>query len=236
MNELRTSFHQKLADLSANVNRLGFEVVDLIPRTTRALLDSNLADASEIMAIDGRINIEVQGLEERAITIIALEGPVAIDLRRLVATLRIIDEVGRSADLLANICKANRRLYGHSLAERIALVISAMSEQASLLYRSAIESFVDQDAVKASLIDEMDSYLDALQRQFVQTIFDVHADGELQLEEAVQFAMIARFYERIGDHAVNIAGRVMYLVTGELPEHKGAELYRIRGTVPKPEA
>ena len=234
MAELRSSFHQKLAELSDEVVRLGREVIELIPRTAKALLDSDLADAGEIMVIDGRINIEVQGLEERALTIIALEGPVAIDLRRLVATLRIIDEVGRSADLLANVCKANRRLYGHRIADRVAAVVAGMAEQAELLYRSAIDAYVEQDAAKAAMVDEMDSFLDSLQRQLIQTVFDAHADGEVQLEEAVQFAMIARFFERIGDHAVNIAGRVLYLVTGALPEHKGAEAYRIRGELPKP--
>ncbi|HRE03124.1 MAG TPA: PhoU domain-containing protein, partial [Ilumatobacteraceae bacterium] len=74
----------------------------------------------------------------------------------------------------------------------------------------------------------MDNYLDALQKQFVQAIFESHARGNIDLQVAVQLAVVARFFERIGDHAVNIGERVRYVVTGWLPEHRGAARYRSR--------
>jgi phosphate transport system protein len=84
----------------------------------------------------------------------------------------------------------------------------------------------------------MDSYLDALQKQFIQAIFEVHALGKIDLQTAVQLAMVARFYERIGDHAVNIGERVRYVITGWLPELKGAARYRASvdatGEIPYP--
>ncbi len=81
----------------------------------------------------------------------------------------------------------------------------------------------------AAAIDDMDSFLDGLQREFVRTIFENHAGEKIDLQVAIQMAMVARFYERIGDHAVNIGERVQYLVTGWLPEHKGAARYRSSG-------
>ena len=74
----------------------------------------------------------------------------------------------------------------------------------------------------------MDSLLDGLQREFIQVIFESHAAGRIDLQVAVQLAVVARFYERIGDHAVNIGERVRYVVTGWLPEHDGAARYRAR--------
>ena len=74
----------------------------------------------------------------------------------------------------------------------------------------------------------MDSYLDSLQKQFVQAIFESHAGGRIDLQVAVQLAMVARFYERIGDHAVTIGQRVQFIITGWLPENKGAERFRNR--------
>jgi phosphate transport system protein len=68
----------------------------------------------------------------------------------------------------------------------------------------------------------MDSYLDSLQRQFVQAIFESHAAGSIDLQVAIQLAVVARFYERIGDHAVNIGERVLFIVSGWRPENKGA--------------
>ena len=74
----------------------------------------------------------------------------------------------------------------------------------------------------------MDSFLDDLQRQFIQAIFESHAAGRIDLQVAIQLAVVARFYERIGDHAVNIGEKVRYEVSGWLPEHSGAERFRSR--------
>jgi len=102
---------------------------------------------------------------------------------------------------------------------------------------AAIESFVENDAAKAAAIDDMDSYLDGLQKQFVQAIFESHAAGRIDLQVAVQLAVVARFYERIGDHAVNVGERVRFVITGWLPEHHGAQRFRLRvdetGEIPK---
>jgi phosphate transport system protein len=144
----------------------------------------------------------------------------------VVAALKIIGEVERSADLAVNICKATRRIYGHELDPRIRGLIARMGEQAQTLYRAAVDAYVHRDAAKAAAIDDMDSLLDGLQRDFYQAIFETHAAGRTDLQVAVQLAMIARFYERIGDHAVNIGERVLYMVTGWLPEHAGAARFR----------
>ena len=94
------------------------------------------------------------------------------------------------------------------------------------MYAAAIESFVEKDDSKAAALDDMDSYLDALHKQFIQAIFESHAAGRIDLQVAVQLAVVARFYERIGDHAVVIGERVRFMVTGWMPEHKGAERHR----------
>ena len=142
---------------------------------------------------------------------------MASDLRQLIALLKMIAEVERSADLLCNICKAARRIYGHDLDPKLRGIISRMGEQAQQLYAAAIESYVENDAAKAAAIDDMDNYLDGLQKQFIQAIFESHAAGRIDLQVAVQLAVVARFYERIGDHAVNIGERVRYIVTGGCP-------------------
>ena len=142
--------------------------------------------------------------------------------------MKMIAEVERSADLVCNICKAARRIYGHQLDPSLRGIISRMGEQAQQLYIAAIEAFVENDAAKAAAIDDMDSYLDGLQKQFVQAIFESHAAGRIDLQVAVQLAVVARFYERIGDHAVNVGERVRFVITGWLPEHQGAARFRLR--------
>jgi phosphate transport system protein len=228
MDELRKGFHHDVASARDELIRLAATVTELIPRGTAVLLDGDLEGADYIIRGDDEIDARSLDLEESCYQILALQAPVASDLRQIVALLKMVAEIERSADLVCNICKAARRIYGHDLDPKLRGIISHMSEQAVQLYTAAIESFVENDAAKAAAIDDMDSFLDSLQRQFIQAIFESHAAGRIDLQVAVQLAVVARFYERIGDHAVNIGERVRYVVTGWLPEHRGASRYRQR--------
>jgi len=240
MNELRKSFHHDLDDVRAELVHLAAFVTEAIPRATNILLTGDLEGADYIISGDDEIDARALDLEDRCVQILALQSPVATDLRQILAALRMIAEVERSADLVCNICKAARRIYGHQLDPSLRGIITRMGEQAQQLYIAAIEAFVENDAAKAAAIDDMDNYLDALQKQFVQAIFESHSAGNIDLQVAVQLAVVARFYERIGDHAVNIGERVRFVVTGWMPEHRGAARYRSRtddtGQVPLPNA
>ena len=88
--------------------------------------------------------------------------------------------------------------------------------------RIAIDAYDERDEGKAAALDDMDDRLDALHKQYIQAIFLSNRAGNLDMEAGVQLALIGRYYERIGDHAVNIGERVRYMVSGWLPEHTGA--------------
>ena len=113
-------------------------------------------------------------------------------------------------------------------ARTIDLEVLKMSEQARHLFSEATSAYMTMDAPRAAAIDDMDSFLDDLQRQFIQAIFESHAAGRIDLQVAIQLAVVARFYERIGDHAVNIGEKVRFQVTGLPPEHSGAARHRQR--------
>ena len=101
-----------------------------------------------------------------------------------------------------------------------------------------MEAFQENNAAKAAAIDDMDSFLDGLHRRFIAEIFEIHAGEAIDLQVAVQLAMVARFYERIGDHAVNVGERTRFIVTGWKPEFKGAARHHARldasGGIPRP--
>jgi phosphate transport system protein len=223
--ELRKSFHHELESAREELALLAATVTELIPRATAILLQSDLEGADYLIRGDTEINHRAIDLEERCYRMIALQAPVATDLRQVMSLVRMVAEIERSADLCANICKAARRIWGHDLDPKLRGIISAMGGQAKQLYSAAIDAFVETDLAKASAIDDMDSYLDGLQKQFVQAIFESHAAGRIDLQVAVQLAMVARFYERIGDHAVTIGERVQFIITGWLPDSKGAGRY-----------
>ena len=93
-----------------------------------------------------------------------------------------------------------------------------MADESVRLFRLAMDAYADGDADLAGALDDMDDRLDQLHRDYIQAILELYADVR-DVQAAVQLALVGRYYERIGDHAVNIGERVQYMVTGWLPEH-----------------
>lgn len=228
MDELRKTFHQELDAIRDQVIRLGASVIEAVPRATGVLLSGDLEGADYLVQSDDEIDARAVEIEDQCFQQLALQAPVAGDLRQLVSIIKITGELERSADLAVNICKGARRIYGHDIDPVLRGLISKMSEQAQQLFMAAIDAFETSDAAKAAAIDDMDSFLDGLHRQFIQEIFESHARGKMDVQVAVQLAIIGRFYERIGDHAVNVGERTQFILTGFVPEHRGAARFKAR--------
>ncbi|HAP76787.1 MAG TPA: phosphate transport system regulatory protein PhoU [Acidimicrobiaceae bacterium] len=221
MNELRKAFHADLETARSQVVRMAATVVETVGRATAVLLDGDLETAEYVIRGDAELDARAVECEEHCIEILALQAPVAGDLRQVLAIMKMISDIERSGDLAAGICKATRRIYGHhELEPKLRGLITKMGEQAQTIYKAAIEAFQENDVAKAAAVDDMDAYLDALQKQFIQAMFECSAAGKLDIQEAIELAKVARFYERIGDHAVHIAERVRYVLTGWLPDHR----------------
>ena len=229
--DLRQEFHAELDTVRSDISRLGAYVVELIPRVTDILLQQDLEGAEYVLRADVDIDVRTHDVEERALTMLALQAPVAGDLRAIAAALRLAPEIERSADLCCNIAKAARRIYGHDLDPKLRGGIQRMSDQAQQEYREAVEAYLNVDAARAAAIGDMDELLDQIHREFIAQIFETHADSALDLQVAVQLALIGRFYERLGDHAVNISKRVVYIATGWVPEHVSDDRQRAQAAV-----
>ena len=230
--ERRLEFHDALDHVRTELVRLGAMASETIARGTDALLAKDLHAAQQLIDNDDELdNLSLQ-IEEDCYRLLALQNPVASDLRFIICTIRLVSELERSADLMVNVCKATRRLYDVEIDPRLRGLISAMGHEADLLTRRAIDAYVDSDDALGSALDDMDNRLDDLQVDYVEAIFETHQQATLELRAAVQLAMIGRYYERSGDHAVNMGERVTYMVTGWLPEHTGVarlDLRRRRG-------
>lgn len=229
--ELRPEFHSALEAVRNDIARLGAFVVELIPRVTEILLQQDLEGAEYVLRGDLDIDTRTHDVEERALTMLALQAPVAGDLREVAAALRLAPEIERSADLCCNIAKAARRIYGHELDPKLRGGIQRMSDQAQQEYREAVEAYLSVDAVRAAAIGDMDELLDQMHREFISQIFETHANSAIDLQVAVQLALIGRFYERLGDHAVNISKRIVYIATGWVPEHASDDRLRAQAVV-----
>ncbi len=226
--EHRVDYRESLDRVRSEVVRLGAMTGETIARGTDALLAKDLHAAQLLIDDDDEVDDISLQIEEDCYRLLALQNPVASDLRFIICSIRMTSELERSADLMVNVCKAARRLYDVDIDPRLRGLIDGMSREAASLTRMALDAYADADASLGSALDDMDNRLDELQVDYVETIFQTHQAAGIELRAAVQLAMIGRYYERIGDHAVNMGQRVQYMVTGWLPEHTGVARLDLR--------
>jgi phosphate transport system protein len=228
MAEQRKTFHQELDEIRDEIVQLAALVSEFIPRGTDLLLANDMKGALALIEADDEIDALTLKIEEQCYHVLALQQPMASDLRSIVTAVWLTGELERSGDLMVNVAKAARRIYGANLDPRLRGLIERMSEEAARLLKLAIDAYVERNASLGAALDDIDDGLDQLHRDYIEAIFESHAEHDLGLQAAVQLALIGRYYERIGDHAVNIGQRVQYMVTGWLPEQTGAARLRAR--------
>ncbi len=226
--EYRKSYHAELDRLREELVRLAALVGDVVVRGTEALLRYDMDAAAEVIAGDDELDACSIDVEERCFRLLALQQPMASDLRAIVASLKINADLERSGDLMVNVAKGARRMYGVELPPRLRGLIQQLADEAVRMVGLAADAYADRNGPLGAALRDIDDRLDLLQSEFVEAIFQAHSAGEINLQAAVQLAMICRYYERVGDHAVNVGERVSFMVDGQLPEHTGAARVKAR--------
>lgn len=213
----RKTFHEQLDELRIDVIRLAALTTEAIAGGTEALLEGDLAAAERVIENDDEIDDLTHSVEDRTFLLLARQQPLATDLRFLVTVMRVAHELERSADLMVNVAKTTRRLYPHQLDPKLRGIIDRMGSQASTQTRVAIDAFADADPDWAAALADMDDQMDELTKSLFRHILASDSNDEAAVLLAVQMALVGRHYERIADHAVTIAERVGFMVTGEHP-------------------
>jgi phosphate transport system protein len=213
--EARKAFAEELLELRGDVIRLGALITEAVAAGTQALLDADLGAAERVVEQDSVIDELAYAIEDHCFVLIARQQPMASDLRMVLAVLRIGHELERSGDLMKSVVKATRQLYPHSIDPKLRGIISRMGEQSGSEIRIAIDAFADNDPTRAAAVFDMDDVMDDLTKSLFRYIMSREgAVDEGQLLESVQLALVGRHYERIADHAVNVADRVVFVATG----------------------
>lgn len=212
MSELRRGFHDGLADVRSRVDAMGAVVVAGIGYATTALLEGDVDLASVVIAGDSEIDALYPGVESDVFELVATQSPVGRDLRFLIATLRVAMEIERSGDLVASIGKRVATLDPVTLTPAVRLLLSAMGEGASAMFSAAAAAYATLDGETARRLPAEDDAMDDLHRRLLHELFE--ASGPVG--SVVELGLIARFYERIADHAVVIAERVCFVVDGSM--------------------
>jgi phosphate transport system protein len=213
MTEIRKQFHDELDDLVRQVVELGRMANFAIDRGTLAFVGGDLQAAEEVIAGDRAIDDLTQSIELKAFDLVARQQPTAIDLRVLVTIMREIREIERAGDNMVNIVKATRRMHPSELADEPRDIVMRMRSQAMLQLNEAVSAFAERDLAKAAALPDMDDVMDDLQKMLFRWLFDEGARSET-VQHSVQLALVGRYFERIADHAVNLAERVPFMVSG----------------------
>ena len=213
---MRDSYHEQLDDILAELERMTRTVSTAVRRSTAALLEADIRRAEEVIAADIQLDAAGEGVEEKVFELMARQSPVANELRMLVAALRMVADLERMGDLAAHVSKIARMRYpAAAIPAELHDVIEEMGAVAGKMVDAAGDVISSRDVEAAGKLESTDDQMDQLRtNQFRLMMDDAWPHG---VEVAVDMALLSRYYERISDHAVAMARRVVYLVTGELP-------------------
>jgi phosphate transport system protein len=216
---MRDAFHEDLDRISDQLVEMTRLVSSAMARATTALLDADITLAEQVIENDARIDALREDLDMRAIDLLARQQPVATDLRIVVTAMRMSSDIERMGDLARHVAKVARLRYPHSAVPAdLRATILQMGQVAERIVEKAGSIIAAKDAQAALTLEKDDDAMDDLHRElFARLADDTWPHGT---ETAVDITLVGRYYERFADHAVSVARRVIFLVTGEWePEH-----------------
>lgn len=211
--ELRRGFHDDLAELQARVERMASVVVEGVGQATTALLENDPEAASAVVASDALIDELYPTVEVGVFGLVARQAPVARDLRFLMATMRAAMAIERSGDLVASIARRVTMIDPAALTPPVRLLLADIGVRTSALFRAAAGAYSVLDADRARSLRADDDAVDAIQLRLFDELYRAAPE---HVASAVELGLVARFYERIADHAVVIAERVLFVVDGAM--------------------
>ncbi|GAA2137495.1 phosphate signaling complex protein PhoU [Nocardioides koreensis] len=213
---MRDVFHEELDSVFDDLSGIAGRVEDAVRLATSALLTGDAETAERVISADVDIDRARERVEDKAFSLLSLQQPVAGDLRTIVAALRMVSELERMGDLSVHVAKIARLRTPHvAVPEEVRPTMSRMAEVAEDMVAQLLQIITGRDVEAAIELGRDDEEMDQLRRtSFTELLSDDWSHG---VEAAVDIALLGRYYERIADHAVSVANRVVFVVTGQNP-------------------
>ncbi len=211
---MRNVYAEQLASIDDDLQSMTRLVQQSVSRATHALLSADPEVADQVVAGDAQIDLFRDRIEDRVFELLSLQQPVAGDLRLLMAAARMVTDLERMGDLAVHVAKvALMRLPEVAVPTEMLPTIRRMGEVACAMVGDVITIIAERDLEAVLQLERDDEEMDQLRRQSFRVLLgDTWPHG---VEPAIDIALVGRYYERIADHAVTLARRVVYLVTGE---------------------
>jgi phosphate transport system protein len=211
---MRDAYHKELESLDQGVVAMGAMVEKSIHLATIAFVEDDKALAQKVREGDDEIDGMFMDIEKRCLALMAQQAPVAGDLRLVVAILGAISELERTGDLAYNVAKlVLKDDCSCQGTKRVRALLAELGTEAQHVLAAAIDAWAQKDEVAAANVEREDDRSDELHGEVIAAILEIK--GDEAVAAAIRLAMLGRYFERVGDHAVNLAERVRYFVTGD---------------------
>ncbi|WP_410563448.1 phosphate signaling complex protein PhoU [Amycolatopsis sp. cmx-4-61] len=213
---MREAYHVELEQLADHLAAMSVQVAEAMERATRALLEADLSLAEQVISDDAKVDDARAQCEEQAYALLALQAPVATDLRTVLAAIHAAESLERMGDLALHVAKAARRRHPDPvLPEAVRPYFAEMGEIAVKLARQVEQVIHSKDIEAAKTIESDDDQVDDIHRHLFTVLMD--REWPHGVAAAVDVTLLGRFYERYADHAVSVAKRMIFVVTGKMP-------------------
>ena len=213
---MRVAYNEQMTELADTLGEMAGLAGAAMEKATQALLQADLGLAEQVIGEHEKITELSVIAEERAFALLALQAPVAGDLRSVVSGIQIVSDIDRMGALALHVAKITRRRHpNHVLPEEVNGYFAEMGRIAVALGAGAKEVLETRDPERAAKMHEEDDAMDDLHRHLFSVLMD--REWKHGVAAAVDGTLLGRFYERFADHTVEVARRVIFLVTGKMP-------------------
>ncbi len=213
----RNYFDKELEHLQLSILRMGSRVEEALINSIQALKSQNIELAEKVIIADDVIDKMEMEIEDLCLKLIALQQPIAKDLRMIATALKIITDLERMADHAVDIAKITKRLANETYIKEL-IDIPRMAEIVTEMVRDCIDAYVNQDAEKAKEISERDDVVDGIHAQIFRELLVLMMEDPKKINQSTSFLFVSQYIERVADHVTNICEWVIYTKTGVHPD------------------
>jgi phosphate transport system protein len=211
---VRENFQLQLEEMKNAIIQISKLTEEALLESVEALKTQDLDKALEVIENDNRINVLEDEINDMAILLIAKQAPVASDLRRIIAAIKISSDIERMADFAVNIAKSTIRIGKQELIKPLE-ELPKMAHHAIKMLTVATKAYVEEDVALAKELAEMDDYVDETYGKIIKELLELMTKNPDHLSQISQLLFVCRYIERTADHATNIAESIIFLVKGK---------------------
>lgn len=216
-NIVRTAFADEINELEQDVIKMGSVVEQMLHKSIEALMSRDVALADEAIAMDDIVDGYNISIEEHCLKLLALQQPMARDLRHIAATMKIITDIERMGDYVVDIAKTAKELSARPLFTPL-VNIPKMTDIVKKMLREVLKAFINHDLDLIQQMIEDDDIVDRIDKTLQHDLTEMMKKDQSIVIQAIQLIMISRYLERFADHITNVGERVYYMETGEMKE------------------